>query len=404
MNELETKQTELTDEQKAAVEFIRANAWKGLVALAGPAGSGKTTVIKNLIEVLRQPVLVSAMTNKAACVLRKKSIDAVTFHQACMAPIFKPPLDDIARFLNEADEKNVKYPEELKAEYSQEQLFAALLATRKTGINSGMRALGITDIFSHISGWIASGKKDGTLIVDEASMIDEKMLEVAQEVFDIVILVGDSAQLAPVKSSPVFWLVENRVELTQIHRQAEGSQPLQIATKIRMGESVTMAPRQKIDYELCRQGSPVIVWKNATRIKLTHQIREALGFKGLPPQPGEYLICRNGSDKDAKARGLYNNSLWRVTESNDYVCSLINDDGEVLEGEHVFVEEDGAGAGAPFRFGYVLTAHTSQGSEWPSVQIHCPDASAHFGFNKTEAQRWLYTSVTRAANNVIWVY
>jgi len=403
VNELETKQTELTDEQKAAVEYIRANAWKGLVALAGPAGSGKTTVIKSLVDVLRQPVLASAMTNKAACVLRKKGIDAVTFHQACMAPIFKPPLHDIARFLNEADEKKVKYPEELKAEYSEEELFKALLATRRTGINSGMRALGITNIFSYISGWIAAGKKEGTLIVDEASMLGDRELEIAQEVFDCVILIGDTHQLPPVKSSPVFWEVENRIELTKIHRQAEGSQPLQIATKIRMGQMVPMSPRKNIDYELCKAGMPVICWKNVTRTRLTNEIRKALGYEGLPPQEGEYLICRNTQDKDAKLRGLFNNSIWRVVNSIDWVCTLESDDGEILNGEHVFDEDAQVGDGVPYRFAYCLTAHSSQGSEWESIQIHAPDASAVLNFKKDEGAKWLYTAVTRAKGELRWV-
>lgn len=403
MNDLATQPTtELTDEQKAAVEFIRANAWKGLVALAGPAGSGKTTVIKSLVEAFKGPVTVCATTNKAAVVLRRKGLDAVTLHQACMAPLFKPPLDDIAKFLNESDEKNVKYPNELKDEYTQEQLFQALIATKRSGINSGMRSLGIRDVFKYVSGWLPSGHKDGVLIVDEASMLGDRDLDIVQQVFDRIVLVGDEYQLPPVKDSPAFWLVENRVSLNQIHRQAEGSQPLQIATKIRNGEPIVMSPRQKIDYELCRSGMPVLVWRNATRERLTVDIRKNLGFDGLPPQEGEYLICRNGQDKTAKEIGFHNNSMWKVISSDGYYCELENDDGE-RHSQHVYIEEFDQGDGLPFRFAYALTAHNSQGSEWPTVMINVPDASAWLGRKDGDGRKGVYTQVTRGKECVKWV-
>jgi exodeoxyribonuclease-5 len=48
-----------------------------------------------------------------------------------------------------------------------------------------------------------------------------------------------------------------------------------------------------------------------------------------------------------------------------------------------------------FDFGYVLTVHKSQGSQWDDVVLF--DESFAF---REHAQRWLYTGITRAAKRI----
>jgi len=48
-----------------------------------------------------------------------------------------------------------------------------------------------------------------------------------------------------------------------------------------------------------------------------------------------------------------------------------------------------------FDFGYVITCHSAQGSEWPEVTII--DDSGSF---REDASRWLYTALTRASERV----
>ena len=48
-----------------------------------------------------------------------------------------------------------------------------------------------------------------------------------------------------------------------------------------------------------------------------------------------------------------------------------------------------------FTYGYCLTVHKSQGSQWDSVYLF--DESFVF---RDEAQRWLYTGITRAAERI----
>jgi exodeoxyribonuclease V len=48
-----------------------------------------------------------------------------------------------------------------------------------------------------------------------------------------------------------------------------------------------------------------------------------------------------------------------------------------------------------FDFGYVLTVHKAQGSQWNDVVLF--DESAAFRDNR---ERWLYTGITRAAKRL----
>lgn len=54
--------------------------------------------------------------------------------------------------------------------------------------------------------------------------------------------------------------------------------------------------------------------------------------------------------------------------------------------------------GQPFAFGYAITCHKSQGSQWGRVLVY--DESAVFGAN---AMRWLYTCISRAVERVVVV-
>ena len=81
--------------------------------------------------------------------------------------------------------------------------------------------------------------------------------------------------------------------------------------------------------------------------------------------------------------------------------TVADDDGhtvDVIAPEEGFKSYDGNGLpGQPFIFGYALTCHKSQGSEWPSALIF--DESHFFD----EPQRWLYTAISRAAERVVIV-
>ena len=52
-----------------------------------------------------------------------------------------------------------------------------------------------------------------------------------------------------------------------------------------------------------------------------------------------------------------------------------------------------------FNYGYAITGHRAQGSQWDKVLVF----EERFPFEKEEHARWLYTSCTRAAEKLVLV-
>ena len=129
----------------------------------------------------------------------------------------------------------------------------------------------------------------------------------------------------------------------------------------------------------------------------------------LLPASGDKLVClRNSSEK-----GLLNGGLWRVSSVGTHAGPSINmlvkaeDEGPLGASAKIRVLkamfEEGPEA-VPFDrrrrtdefdYGYALTVHKAQGSQWDSIVLF--DES--FAFRDTR-DRWLYTAITRAAEAI----
>lgn len=78
----------------------------------------------------------------------------------------------------------------------------------------------------------------------------------------------------------------------------------------------------------------------------------------------------------------------------------------ILEGEYSLdwkttfkMSKRGAQPPLEFTYGYAITGHKSQGSEWDKVLI----IEEKFPFKSEEHKRWLYTCVTRAAKKLVLI-
>lgn len=142
---------------------------------------------------------------------------------------------------------------------------------------------------------------DNYLLIDEASMIDEKLWKDLWSVISLcdlkVILVGDPFQLPPVsKTKPgekPFSVLDletpYRSHMTEIVRQASESPIIQASMMIREGRDEGKALRLLNPIgesaiiskatELNDAGNAVLVHRNVTRQKVNHEVRK---FKGLP--------------------------------------------------------------------------------------------------------------------------
>lgn len=404
-----TKCPALTKEQLTALSIIFKclRDGKNVIALTGPAGSGKTTMIQEIKSKLGDDLVVSAMTNKAAGVLRQKNIlDAITTHKACLKPILREPAKRLLAYFH-SDDRNSELEDDLSAYYALSLLQNAWSAARDHGLSEAARLLDIHDFFEEFfEGWGPREERTGVLVIDEASMLGETLLKTILQTFTQVILVGDAMQLPPVNDDGVFLndlLIDVQIPLSQIHRQALSSQPLALAHRVLTGKYIDMNPLKEIDLNLCSNGVPIIVWRNRTRISLTKAIRSALGYSSQMPMVGEYIVCRENR-KSGKVE-FANNSVWKVVKIATRTSYILEDsDGNQLEKPvHLFMEEYGAGLGLRSRFYYSLTCHCSQGSEWSTVMIHSDDARACLGMLQEDGRKLLYTAITRAKEKVIWV-
>lgn len=429
----------LTAHQTEAVQFLADHLHDGdpIVALRGLAGTGKTSLIPALIDVLEGsglPVTLGAPTHRAAMVLKKKGLEqADTVHAHALTPYFtgdytkalrwlggscQCKLEDLAGAQPAVDGVPWLVAERLKITGHTPDVVTA--RARMHEPKRALESIGITGR-NHFTGF---GAKEGTgvLIIDEASMVGATMLALCQEAFPQICLVGDPGQLPPVKDAAMLAGVPG-FELTEVHRQAKESKIVQLAYAARLGEQFwTSIPYVQGEVEeylgveaAAFLSSPLIVWRNVTRLACTLAIREALGYPPDAPTVGEPLVCRSTDARD-RVNGLFNNALFRVVEPSVVVQQQGNPrfvtvqpdgnpDAETLDVLVHMEESHGANIDPEailFRFGYCLTAHTAQGGEWATVYISKPDLIAHTRRAQADdgdadsLKQWAYTAITRA--------
>ena len=231
-----------------------------------------------------------------------------------------------------------------------------------------------------------------------------------------VLVLGDPAQLPPVMGGGFF--TENvtpDIMLTEIHRQAEGNPIIAMATKVRNKEALDLGSYgescvidiSNIKREHAQEADQILVGRNKTRHMYNNRMRELMEYSGIMPEPGDKLVClRNNHDK-----GLLNGALWHVDDvaeidTDRIYMTLISDiEGEypleVTAHTHHFQGREGhltwweRAEAEEFDYGYALTVHKSQGSQWQDVLLF--DESWCF---RADRWRWLYTGLTRASRSV----
>ena len=280
-------------------------------------------------------------------------------------------------------------------------------------------------------------------------MLDDRQYADLRQLFSTLVLFGDPAQLAPVggPGGMIFDTLpaEARLTLSRVHRQASDSPILDLAHALAdpaVGFSefedlvrraatqdarIVISPR--VDAGMMAR-APVLVWRNATRVRLINAFRVA---HGAPPDsllPGEPLICdgielplkHRRRRMDLEARGLVKGAQviylgpgaragfarLHVVGAEDPrvgVASIIQVESPDRE-EPAIVSA--ATMGAVFLHGAAVTIHKAQGSQWSDVQVFAPDLWAAAQSGRTEAglplwKRLAYVAVTRAEHRLHWI-
>lgn len=364
--------------------------------LHGFAGTGKTTLAKHVRDRLSPAVVQFAtFTGKAAHVLQTKDCwNARTIHSLIYTP--KQKCMDRLRRLRQHIEELAEDEEATDEERE--------LAQRK--YDDEQENVSRPDFSLNLSSDLL---KTNLLVIDECSMVGE---EIARDLLSFgvkILAMGDPAQLPPVKDTPYFMDAEPDALLTQIHRQAEESPILQLATLIREGnpdwsDHPLIRSKGELDVGQVAAFDQVLVGTNKTRIRVIDRIRNHFGFRGEVPNLGERLVCTRNDPET----GLLNGSQWIVKRA-DYggwriALELASCEGmgtvECVAHVHPF-----RGEKIPWfeireaqclEFAYALTVHKAQGSEWPDVCYI--DEAGRFPSDVRRALR--YTAVTRASQNL----
>lgn len=433
-----------------------------VMAVLGKAGSGKTLLLSELTKALqnagvdvvsgdyegkrrkeRRTLAILAPTNKAASVLRNRGVPATTIHRILYTPVYDPEYEKIAEWLaGNGDRPDIEglTDEALDRAHAFYQLHKS--------IPGALAAAGLRGS-DFITGW---KRRDDPLdigFVDEASMLDDKQFQDLKEIFPALVLFGDPAQLAPVGQSGqmVFDVLptEAKQELHRIHRQDADNPILDLAHALadpalgfedfeRMVEDAAKRDdrvvwAQRVEVDLMAR-SPVLVWRNATRIRLINAFRSVYGAPEDELLEGEPLICdgielplkHRKKRVDLEARGLIKGaqvvylgpgrkpgfSRMHVMGAEDpqvNVASIIKI--EKPDEEEPFIPF-AARMGAAFLHGAAVTIHKAQGSQWENVQVFAPDLFVAARMGRVEAgqplwKRLAYVAITRAEKRLYWV-
>lgn len=369
--------------------------------LFGYAGTGKTTLARHL-GMNVDNVRFAAYTGKAAHVLHQKGCyGASTLHSLIYTP--KGKNSERLRALQvklsriDLDPETGKPPLDLMIKHAD---LKRQIKKENDNLKSPSFSLNVDSIL----------KSTDLLVIDECSMVDVRMGDDLLSFDCKVLVLGDPAQLPPVRGGGFFTDHEPDVMLTEIHRQAAGNPIIRLATQVREGGGLALGKHgdslvtYELTPELALSADQIIVGRNKTRHGVNARMRELLGYTGVAPNVGERLVClRNNHEL-----GLLNGSIWNVEEvhrDDDPMCLSLSPEGEdwtqelmvhraPFEGRDVmFWEKREAEEFCP---GYVLTCHKSQGSQWPRVLVL--DESEAF---RSDQRRWLYTAITRASESVV---
>ncbi|NNL19203.1 MAG: AAA family ATPase [Boseongicola sp.] len=440
----------------------RTEGGDNALAVIGKAGSGKTMLLARLAEALaeagvdtisgdyegrrrkdRRTVAILAPTNKAASVLRTRGVAATTIHRILYTPLYDPEYEKIAEWLvGNADRPEVEG-------LTDEALDRALAFYKQVKSVPGALATAGLKGSDFILGWKRREDPLDIGFVDESSMLDKRQFDDLKEIFPTLVLFGDPAQLAPVNQSGSMVFDDlpepRKLTLSRIHRQDLDNPILDLAHALsddslrfeafermieeaaKTDERVVLAER--VDADMMAR-SPVLVWRNATRIRLIHAFRAAFEapLEGL--LPGEPLVCdgielplkHRKKRLDLEARGLikgaqviYLGPGKRAGFSRLHVIGA--PEPQVSAASIVKIEIPGeeepqipfaANMGAAFLHGAAVTIHKAQGSQWPEVQVFAPDLYAASRAGRVEAgiplwKRLAYVAITRAETRLHWV-
>lgn len=416
MSESTTPTLVLTPDQQAAKTAFTAwlaDPQSAAFVLSGYSGTGKSTLVKHLLEILPQELRILKLINPKQT--QYEVAVTATTNKACenLSRIVGEEVSTIHSFLGLRVQTNFRTGETTLVQSNKAQY--------------------------HICGTL--------LIVDEASYIDSALLghiSRAMSTESKVLYIGDPAQLIPVKAqfAPVFRAGFPGAELKEVVRQAKGNPILELGTMFRNTvtsgvwgqircdglavqhldrdafEDATLAEFSRKNWK--HDDSKVLAWTNKAVQRYNQNISDCC--KGSPDfQPGDFAIVN--AYYEAGRDSLRTDDLVRITGMRDAEerCGVsgryywINGRVEAFcpfdftamkklvtkaRKEEDLATLDEIATWIDLRAAYATTINKSQGSTYDRVFIDLDDLRR---CNSGEQiARLLYVGTTRARHQVIF--
>lgn len=381
-------------EEGLKIALERHRAGEKYTVIAGYAGTGKSTLVRFIIDALdveEDKVVYTSFTGKAAEVLRKKgNKNAMTLHRLLYDSIPRPA--------------------------------GGFIRKPKPALEYDI------------------------VVADEISMIPKTLMDLLLSHKVYVICLGDPFQLPPIdKNDDNHLLDKSHIFLSEVMRQEAESEIIQLTMKIRNqqpidymdGNKVKVINKDNLNTGMLLWADQVLTATNAKRIAINNQMRGLMG-RGPEPEDGDKIICLRNYWDDLSVNGdpLVNGTIgtlrnsfqtWReiprwiksdihkfdVLQSdlvidNDIYENVEMDRKMIITGEKCcdwrlsyqlgrLKPKYGEIVPKEFAYGYAITCHKAQGSEWDKVLV----LEESFPFAKEEHARWLYTACTRAAEKLV---
>lgn len=380
---------------RRAVE--RYNEGHKYTVISGFAGSGKSTLIKFIIEALPinadKDVAYVAFTGKAATVLQQKGCqNAITAHK--------------------------------------------LLYRAKPMPN------GTYKFFPKMRGEI----EYKVIVVDEVSMLPRPMWELLMSHNVYILATGDPGQLPPINPDDDNHVLDRpHVFLDEIMRQAQDSEIIRLSMHIREGKplstfdcegsQVQIFDKTQVVSGMYDWADQILCATNNQRTKINDFVRQQKGF-GPEPEVGDKIISLRNHWDFASSSGdwaLTNGSIGTIEYMNEHpiwipkyiydkpipylFTDVILDDGDkfnaipidynslkkgemTLNPKQTYLlnkQKNLLEAPYEFAYAYAITCHKAQGSEWNKVLVF----EEWFPNVAEDHKRWLYTACTRASEKLV---
>lgn len=364
--------------------------------ISGPAGSGKTTLVKYIMQELgieQEYVNFMALVGKATLALKLSGVNAKTIHSTIYDLVNTYARDDDGNIIN------VNGKPKLKSEF-----------VKKLQLEGNPQQL----------------------VIDEGGMVGSVIGEDLLSFNIPSLFLGDLKQLPPVMSKRMF-LSHPDVELNEIMRQDKDSPIIYLSQLASHGIAI---PYGKYGNNECRvirhdqlkdedlvEADIIICGTNSMRDTINSYVRKNI-YNIHEPYivPGDKLICRQNkwdlrlNEDISLVNGLigYVEKVYRETRSSalmeidfrpeffkkeQFKRLPINHKYPFLPySDRLKTNSRFAGDKTLLEFGHCITCHLAQGSQYKNVIVYVENVSTSLYF-----RQWLYTAITRAQEKLTLV-